>query len=217
MSTEVASFYQQPDWKPTRITYSYANAWYSNKDAFRRKYYKGETPAYVAAFAYGSEISDLIKNDPTNPIFKDLPIYSAIDEEYECMLGDVPFVFHPDAFEPATFSFREYKTGLRSSSGKPSWNLAKVKKHMQLDCYSLGIETLFGQVNELAHLDWLVKDKTQIEIIDGIMTDGPALFNGEVISFERVITPMERYKAKEWLLQAFYEIQADFNSYNKSL
>lgn len=217
MSTEVASFYQRPDWKPERITYSYANAWYSNKDAFRRKYYLGEHPPYVAAFAYGSEISDLIKNDPANPLFKDLPIYSSIDDEYETMLGDVPFIFHPDLFEPSTFSFREVKTGMRTSSGKPSWTIEKVKKHMQLDCYSLGIETLFGQVNDLCHLDWLVKDKSIVQIVDGHSCDGPALFNGEVISFERVITASERYKAKEWLLQAFYEIRDDFNSYKKSL
>lgn len=217
MSTEVASFYQRPDWKPERITYSYANAWHSNKDAFRRKYYLGEHPPYVAAFAYGSEISDLIKNDPTNPLFKDLPIYSSIDDEYETMLGGVPFIFHPDLFEPSTFSFREVKTGMRTSSGKPSWTPEKVKKHMQLDCYSLGIETLFGQVNDLCHLDWLVKDKTIIEIIDGITCDGSALFNGEVISFERVITSSERYKAKEWLLQAFYEIKSDFEQYQKNI
>lgn len=216
MSIEVASFYQKDNWKPTKITYSYANAWYKNRNGFRSKYYKGEEAPYVAAFAYGSEISDLIKNDPTNPLFKNLPIYSAIDEEYETMLGEVPFVFHPDLFEPSTFSFREVKTGMRTSSGKPSWTVDKVKNHKQLDCYSLGIEMLFGQVNEVCHLDWLIKDKKQVHIIDDHYGDGPAEFNGEVISFERTISPLERYAAKEWLLQAYYEIQNDYLNHLKN-
>ena len=219
MSTEVASFYQQPDWKPERITYSYANAWYSNKDAFRRKYYKGETPAYVAAFEYGNIISDMIKDDPGNPLLKDLPIarYPSVDDEYKTMLGDVEFVFHPDLFDPSTLSFAEVKTGMRTSSGKPSWDEKKVSRHKQLDCYSLGIESLFGTVEEKCRLFWLVKDKTQVEIIDGIMTDGPALFNGEVISFERVITADDRFNAKQWLVQAYHEISADYENYLKTI
>jgi hypothetical protein len=218
MSNEVASFYQQKDWKPTCITYSYADAWYRNPGAFRRKYYHHEEPPVVAAFQYGSMISDMIKTDPGNPLLKDLPIayYPSVDDEYKTMLGDVPFVFHPDLFDPVTFAFGEVKTGMRTSSGKPSWTDAKVKKHMQLDCYSLGIETLFGQVNELCRLFWLVKDKEEIEIMPGIMGEGDAKFNGEVISFERVITPLERYAAKEWLLQAYSEIVLDFNKWKNS-
>ena len=219
MSTEVASFYQRPNWSPTCITYSYADAWYRNKDAFRRKYYKGEEPTYVAAFEYGNIISDMIKNDPGNPLLKDLPIafYPSVDDEYTTMLGDVPFVFHPDLFDPSDCAFAEVKTGMRTSSGKPSWTQAKVDKHMQLDCYSLGIETLFGEVNELCRLFWLVKDKEEIEIMPGIMGEGEAKFNGEVISFERVITDVERFNAKQWLVQAFYEIQNDYQAYKKSL
>ena len=213
MSTEVASFYQKPDWKPTCITYSYANAWYRNRDGFRRKYYHNEVPGFVPAFAYGSEISDLIKNEPNHPLFVNLPKYSSVDDEYKTVIGGIPFIFHPDMFEPSTFSFREIKTGMRTTSGKPSWTQEKVNKHKQLDCYSLGIESVFGKVNELCHLDWLVKDKTEVEILPGITTDGPALFNGEVISFERVITADERYAAKEWLLQAYHEIVADFNNF----
>lgn len=216
MSNEVASFYQQKEWKPTCISYSYASYWYGNREGFRRKYYKNEEPAFVPAFQYGSEISDLIKKEPEHPLFVNLPRYSSVDDEYRTMLGDVPFVFHPDMYEPSTFSFREIKTGMRTSSGKPSWTDLKVKKHKQLDCYSLGIETLFGEVDPTCHLDWLVKDKTQIEIIDGIMADGPAVFNGEVISFERTITPIERYAAKEWLLQAFHEISNDYEAYQRN-
>jgi hypothetical protein len=208
MSDQVASFYQKKNWKPTCITYSYAQAWYSNKDAFRKKYYRGETPKIVAAFEYGSIISNLIKNEPKHPLFKNLPRYSMVDEEYATTLGDVPFIFHPDMFEPSTFSFREIKTGSKACG----WTQKKVHNHIQLDCYSLGIETLFGKVNEVCHLDWLVKEPVEIEIMPGIKAEGPAEFKGTIVSFERTITKVERYKAKEWLLQAYHEIVADFKS-----
>ena len=217
MSTEVSNFYQQKDWKPERITYSYANLWYSNPKGFRARYYRNEESPINPAYIFGSQISDLIKNEPNHPLFVNLPKYSAIDEEYNTILGDVPFVFHPDMFEPSTFAFREIKTGMRTSSGKPSWTQEKVDKHMQLDCYSLGIEMVFGRVNELCHLDWLVKDKLAPVVIPSgtkakMSNAGQIVFNGEVISFERVISSMERYRAKEWLVQAFHEIKADFNA-----
>jgi len=145
-----------------------------------------------------------------------------VDEEYTVMLGDVRFVFHPDMFEPFTFSFREIKTGMQISGGVPSWTQEKVNNHMQLDCYSLGIESLFGQVNELCHLDWLVKVRRDSSVLPSktkaaLGVEGEIAFEGEVITFERVISSAERYRAKEWLLQAFYEILADFNNEKKNL
>ncbi len=221
MSTEVADFYKQKDWKPERITYSYARFWYDNPKAFRTRYYEGKELPSNPAYQFGSAISDLIKNEPEHPLFKDLPRYSMVDEEYSVLLGDVPFVFHPDMFEPSTLSFREIKTGMREYGGKPSWTQDAVDKHMQLDCYSLGIETLFGQVNEVCHLDWLIKDKLPPVIVPSgkkakMSNAGQIVFNGEVISFERTITPLERYRAKEWLVQAYHEIVNDFNNFKKN-
>lgn len=217
MSTLAEDFYLRKEWRPDAISYSLADMWYRNPAGFRAKYYWGKPSYSNPAFEYGSIISDMIKNDPENPLLNNVIKYPMRDEEYWTDISGVPFVFHPDTFHPDTFSFREYKTTTFDiKHNKLPWDDKKVKRHIQLDCYSLGIETLFGKVNNVCHLDCLIKEKKQLtdqEKSLSAMTGKeppPALFTGQVITFERNITDLERYRAKEWLLQAFYEIKNDY-------
>lgn len=225
MSKEVSDFYNTgKDFSPTCITYSFANLWYTNPGAFRKRFYRNEESPTNPAYVFGSMVSDLIKNEPNHPSLTNLPIsrYTAIDEEYKCKLGDVDFVFHPDLFEPSTFTFGEVKTGMSAKSGKPAWDDKKVADHIQLECYSLGIESVFGQVNDACHFFWLVKDRTPEIVVSGafkakMSMGGEIVLTGECVSFERTITALERYRAKEWLVQAYHEISADFLLFKKNV
>ena len=165
---------------------------------------------------YGKEIADMLKDDPTNPIVAHIPSYEVKDVGFTANISGVPVLMFPDSLSLiGTPKFYEYKTGV------DPWTPEKVADHMQLKLYSLGIKEQYGSVQDECTLFWLptkMEDEIQETKINGrvykVAFQVPRM-TGEVIPFPCVVTDMERYRAREWIVAAAHEISADFINWKK--
>lgn len=202
------------------LSYSAASLWYSSKSAFRKKYYENHRGFSSDATDYGKEIAEMLKNDPENPIVAHIPKYNLRDEGFVVNIDGIPVLMFPDSLDDKTFSIREYKTG-EWIDGKPAWTQPKADAAMQIKLYSLGVKLKYGQVNNLAHLDWLIT--REIKYLDQIKIGGKMYevpieqfqLTGEIKTFSVNVTDIERFRARQWILQAAYEISADYKNYLK--
>jgi hypothetical protein len=202
------------------ISYSAASLWYQNKSAFRTKYY---TPGVGGGLSsvqmdFGKELADMLKDDPENPVVAHIPKYEIRDVGFTVSISDVPVLMFPDSLSLiGTPKFYEYKSGV------DPWTQKLVDNHMQLKLYSLGIKEQYGAVEDLCHLFWLPTVMT--DVVDGLRINGkqygvtiqvPRL-TGEIISFPCVVTEMERFRARQWIVAAAHEISADYSNYLKNV
>ncbi len=94
---------------------------------------------------------------------------------------------------------------------------------MQLKVYSLGIKEQYGAVLDECRLLWLVSgmvtemDTVKIGGKETIVPFTSPKLTGQIISFTTEVTEIERYRAREWLVQAAHEIQADYKNYLKNV
>lgn len=200
------------------ISYSAATLWYSNKSAFRTKYYTSGIGEGISSpqMDFGKELADMIKNDPENPIVAHIPKYEIRDVGFTVSISDVPVLMFPDSLSLIdTPKFYEYKSGV------DPWTQQKVDDHMQLKLYSLGIKGQYGSVQDECTLFWLptiMEDITEGLRINGkqygVTIQVPRL-TGELISFPCVVNDMERFRARQWIVQAANEISADYKNYLK--
>lgn len=202
------------------ISYSAATLWYSNKSAFRTKYY---TPGIGEGISspqmdFGKELADMIKDDPENPIVAHIPKYEIRDVGFTVSISDVPVLMFPDTLSIIDIpKFREYKSGMEP------WDQKRVDNHMQLKLYSLGIKEQYGAAEDLCYLDWL--PTVMEDVTDGIKINGkqygvtiqvPRL-TGELISFPCVVSEIERFRARQWIVGAAHEISNDYQNYLKNV
>jgi hypothetical protein len=201
------------------ISYSAASLWYQNKSAFRGKYYTpGSGGATSVQMDFGKELADMIKDDPENPMVAHIPKYEIRDVGFTVSISDVPVLMFPDSLSLiGTPKFYEYKSGV------DPWYQESVEDHMQLKLYSLGIKEYYGSIDDLCHLFWLPTVMT--DITDGLKINGkqygvtiqvPRL-TGEIITFPCVVSEMERFRARQWIVQAAHEISADYSNYLKNV
>ena len=200
------------------LSYSAADLWYKNPSMFRAKYYEPNGAQTSSSQTdYGKEIADMLKDDPENPLVAHIPKYEIRDEGFTVDISGVPVLMYPDSLsiigKPRIF---EYKTGV------DPWTQEKADAHMQTKLYSLGVKEKYGDVDDLLHLIWLptVMEPHESEVrINGrpykTCIDLPRM-TGEVVTFPVVVSELERYKAREWVVQAAHEISADFTKWKKS-
>ncbi len=205
------------------ISYSAASTWYENKPLFRSRYYYPSGASLSSPqMDYGKEVADLLKDFPDDPRVAHIPSYEVKDVGFTVNISGVPVLMFPDSLSLiGTPKFVEYKTA-EWIEGKPAWTSQKVADHMQLKLYSLGIKEQYGSVQDECTLFWLptkMEDEIQETKINGrvykVAFQVPRM-TGEVIPFPCVVTETERYRAREWIVQAAHEIAADFASYNKN-
>lgn len=198
------------------LSYSAASLWYASKSAYRSRYYYNAPGMSSVQTDYGKEVADMIKDDPTNPVVSHIPKYPIRDEGFTVDISGVPVLMYPDTLSlDGIPSFREYKT----SAVKDGWTQRKVNEHMQLKLYSLGIKEKYGAVNNLCHLDWLVTE--MLDITNPILINGKQYettiqvpkMTGQVITFPCVVTDIERFRARQWIVGAAAEIEADYKSF----
>jgi hypothetical protein len=213
------------------ISYSAASLWYQNESAFRTKYY---TPGVGGGLSsvqmdYGKEIAEMLENDPENPLVAKIPKYQIRDKEFTVDISGVPVKVIPDTLDLTPVPrLREYKTGAWEFNEKtkkfdiPAWTQKKVDDWMQVKLYSLGVKIKYGFVDDLAHLDWL--PTVMEDVIDGLKINGkqygvtiqvPRL-TGEIFSFPCVVTEMERFRARQWIVAAAHEISNDYKNFLKN-
>ena len=201
------------------LSFSAAKRWYDNKRLFRSKYYtQGGAHIGSVQMDYGSEVATMIKDDPENPVVAHIPKYEIRDVGFTVSISGVPVLMYPDSLSLiGTPKFYEYKSGV------DPWTQKLVDNHMQLKLYSLGIKEQYGAVEDLCHLFWLptaMEDATDGLRINGkqygVAIQVPRL-TGEIISFPCIVAEMERFRARQWITQAAYEISADFINYKKNI
>ncbi len=200
------------------LSYSAASLWNQNKLMFRANYY---TPSPIRTSSpqmdLGKELADLIKDFPDDPSIAHIPKYEIRDVGFTVDISGVPVLMYPDTLSLiGTPKFREYKSGVEP------WTQKRADDHMQIKLYSLGIKVQYGSVEDLCHLDWL--PTVMEDVTDGIKINGkqygvtiqlPRL-TGEIVTFPCVVTEVERFRARQWIVTAAAEISADYQNYLKT-
>lgn len=205
------------------LSYSAIDLWYSSKAGYGKRYYEGQKTAPTIQQEYGSEIADLLKDDPENPLISFIPKLEIRDQPFVVDISGVPVMMIPDSLslEPVPH-FLEYKSG-EWITDKPAWTQRDVDNHMQLKVYSLGIKEKYGAVMDECKLHWLVtgmvKEENMVKIGGKEYTVPVTLpkLTGQIISFNSVVTEIERFRARQWIVQGAFEIQADYKNYLKNV
>lgn len=198
------------------LSYSQMRVWLDDKEAYRDRYYRGIEAPGSRYMLFGSEIAKGLE-DGTIKI-PALPQYQV--KEYQCKVAveGVPFYAYVDTYDPARHKLREYKTGTTRPDGGARWTDALVKNHMQLDIYSLLVEVKDGWVDEELHLDWIKtrpKVKTMVDAFGNVLQSQSSdlELTGEVESFARVITQVERDRMRILIRTVASEIAEDYRRY----
>lgn len=198
------------------LSYSQVRLWLDDKQAYRDRYYLGITKPGSKYMLFGSEFAQGLEDGTINlPALTQYPV-----QEFEANVDvdEVPFHGWIDQYWPEKHKFREIKTGCPRPDGKPRWSDELVKKHLQLDIYSLLIWIKTGKIDDECHLDW-VKTRPKTKIIYFGKTALCSLsqtemeVTGEVETFRRVITHEDRMKAKALIKSVAYEISADYKAW----
>jgi len=176
---------------------------------------------------YGSEIADLLEKQPDHPTVAHIPKYNIRDQGFTVDIDGVTLLMYPDTLSLQNFpvkppKFAEYKTG-EWVENNPAWTQKKADEHIQLKLYSLGLKLKYHAVDDLCHLYWLVTN--MVEHTDPITIFGkqyeatielPRLTQ-TIIPFEVNVTEIERFKARQWFVQAVHEVANDYKNYLKTV
>lgn len=191
------------------LSYSQMKLWLDNKEAYRRRYYDGVEEPKSPELMFGSEMAKGLE-DGTIAV-PGLVRYPVAEWRYSGDIGGVPFAAYLDTFWPDRHKFREYKTG------KVAWTQKKVEEHMQLDVYSLVVQEATGDVDDECHLDWIVtRNKAGTMMFDGHELTGDARgveVTGELVTFSRVVTALQRDRMREVIRSVANEIGEDYRRY----
>ena len=198
------------------LSYSQLRVWLDDKVAYRDRYYKNIPIQGSKWLNFGAEFARGLEDGTIN--LPQLPQLEVQEYDVKFQVDHVPFHGWIDQFSPANNKFREIKTGTRKTDGSPRWTDELVKKHIQLDVYSLLIWLKNGAVDDECHLDWIVtKSKTKKVDVMGVTIEvedrNQLELTGEVFSFRRVITHEERMKAKALILSVAAEISIDYKAW----
>lgn len=205
------------------LSYSAIDLWYSSKSGYRKRYYEGVKSSSTPQQEYGSEVAELLKSDPDNPVVANIPRLEIRDEPFTVDISGVPMLMVPDSLSLNPIPhFIEYKTSVWVSD-KPSWTQKDVDNHMQLKVYSLGIKEKYGAVMDECKLLWLVtgivtyEDTVKIGGKEHIVPLSLPQLTGQIISFNCVVNEIERFRARQWIVQAAHEIAADYKNHLKNV
>lgn len=197
------------------LSYSAIELWRKDKPRFRRKYYEGiEEPGTVYSL-FGSEVHEQIEKDPK---------YSSIrlpkaEHRMEVDVCGVKVLGYIDTFDPDTFAFGEYKSGIRKPDGSPRWTQADVNQHDQLPFYSLLIQEKYGVKINHTYLVWLETAMREEKVrMNGVILGGERelYLTGEWERFERRMYQYDRERMKKWIVESAKEISEDYECYLKS-
>ena len=191
------------------ITFSLAQAWTSNKEKrpFRDRYFLGKPIPPNPAMAFGSHIHNLIQHEPDHPLIAHVPKYTNRDHEYEIDLYGVRVVAHIDGLEPSPLLGLDYKTS------EVPWTQEDADKWKQGAVYDMIVEELYGAPCERWDVVNLLTRRVMKDVtFEGhvISTEEAYELTGEVRVLERKVSKEERYRAKEYLLGAYWEIKNDW-------
>lgn len=191
------------------LSFTQIDTWLRSKDTYRKKYYGGVHFATTPAMEFGNIVTKAMERGEEWVAF--IPRHPFFERELLVNVDGIPVHAFIDNSDPAINRFREQKTG------KTPWTEAKVKKHKQLDLYSLLLEIEDGFVTDECDFVWVKTkdDETTVEF-DGHILEGKStkiLLTGEIVEFTRIITKEEREAMRALIVRVGREIEEDFAAY----
>ena len=177
---------------------------------FRARYYENREMFITPELTFGKRIGELLENDDES--LKHILRYDTAEQELKFEVDGIPVLGYIDTFDSVNKKVGEYKTG------KTPWTQGRVDKHFQLDVYSLGVETLFGSVDDECVLVWLETQRVEKEK-NGRSTHASAYeieFTGKVKEFTRTITKEDRASAYNKIVTIAQDISEDYTDWLSS-
>jgi hypothetical protein len=197
------------------LSYSAWYLWKTNKEEYRKRYYEGKKSFETVETIFGKKVAKKLEEDDT---------IKGSETRIEVTLKTgLKLLSYLDGFDEETLSITEYKSGHKNKAGRAPWDNIKVKKHKQLDWYSLMVKEKYGKVNPFVKLIWLetrFKNKETTFAGHILKTQSRELeLTGYSKTFNRRIVQWERDKIKNDILKTALEISNDYTLWqqNKSI
>lgn len=197
--------------------------WNRDRESFRKRYYEGEPYISTPYTEFGNKVGGALE---TGELFDDtlqkVPRYSEMEYKIEEEIEGVPFLMFLDSFDPESLSILEYKTGIKSKTGEEPWNNVKVRQHIQLPIYTLGVAHKHGAFKPDITLVWMETKwstvTTEVPFGSKVMKQtGPGLkLTGRVEKFNRTIAEWELERMRKLIRQAAEEITEDFSKWKRT-
>lgn len=191
----------------TYLSYSAINTWIHSPEQYKKQYFDGTPFIESPEILFGGRIARLLETRDAS--MDHIMKYSVMEQRLEFEIDGVRILGFIDTFSPERCAIGEYKTG------KQPWDQNRVNKHLQLDIYSLGVEHIYGKVDDLCHLIWMQTERVDVKQ-EGRVTHADSYeirLTGQVQTFERTITKDERYACRELIVRVAHEIDAAYRAY----
>lgn len=206
------------------LSYSCINSFLTNPSEFRTRYYENKQLPITPELTFGKHVGEMVediiktKGDVTEKTYSEytnggttvlIPHGNIAEKELKFEVDGVPILGYIDSFLTNKNYIFEMKTG------KTPWTQSRVNSHLQLDIYSLGVETLEGKVNDECVLVWLETRKVE-KPLNGRCSHAHAYeieFTGKVKEFTRTITREEREAAYNTIIRVAQDISEDYTDW----
>lgn len=189
------------------LSYSAISSFLTNPAEFRARYYENRQLPVTPELIFGKRVGELLENNDES--LKHILRYDTPEQELKFEVDGIPILGYIDSFDSVKKKVAEYKTG------KTPWTQGRVNAHIQLDIYSLGVETIFGSVDDECVLVWLETRKVE-KPLNGRCSHAHAYeieFTGKVKEFVRVITKEEREAAYNTIIRVAQDISEDYTDW----
>lgn len=191
------------------LSFTQIDTWLKSKPTYRKKYYGGVSFATTPAMEFGNAVTLAMERGEEWVSF--IPHHPVFEREFLVNVEGIPIKAAIDNMDITVNRFREQK------SGKTPWTANKVKKHLQLDIYSLLLELEDGFVEDECDLIWVKTENVTKNIeMDGHLLEGASTeirLTGEFEIFPRIITKEEREAVRSLIVKVGREIEEDFAAY----
>lgn len=206
------------------LSYSAINSFMSYPADFRARYYENKPMMVTPELAFGKRVGEMVEdiiNQSSNITEKTYSEYTSggvtvsiphgdvAEKELKFEVDGIPVLGYIDSFLSNKKYIFEMKTG------KTPWTQGRVEKHLQLDIYSLGVETLEGSVSDECMLIWMETQRKELPQ-GGRRTHAGAYeieFTGKVKEFVRVITKADREAAYNTIIRVAQDISTDYSDW----
>ena len=130
------------------LSFSQIELWIKSPESYRKRYYPEIAPPQFTTvyMAFGNEVTEAMERNEPHVAF--IPRHKTFELKLEVEVEGVPILAFVDNIDMETIAFNEQKTTMTS------WSENKIKKHIQLDIYSLLLQIKFGRVTDECNLVW---------------------------------------------------------------
>src|SRR3990167_2839207 len=193
----------------SHLSFSSLDLWRHDKARFRRRYYENIKEPDTIYTLFGRAVHEQIDRDPSYAHIR-LPVS---EKKITVTVSGVPILGYIDTFDPNTFAWKEYKSGIRKPDGSPRWTQVDVEAHDQLPFYSLLLQASFGVKSNHTKLIWFETEfEENGQKVGGVVIGGERKLRltGQYEVFSRRIYQYDRDRMRKWIRQAAEEKSSDY-------